>query len=55
MKKKPKKKKTPRIPLDALRKLGSRPITTKKGEKGYKREKAKEETEKMMEEEEEEK
>lgn len=37
-------KKTPRIPIQVLRRLGSHPITTKKGKKGYSREKIKKET-----------
>lgn len=41
----------PRLPIDVALRLGSHPITTKKGEKGYDREKSKEETQKLIEEE----
>jgi hypothetical protein len=36
-----KKKLKPRLPLDAVLKLGSYPITTKKGAKGYDRKRLK--------------
>lgn len=41
----------PRIPVDLLLKLGSHPIMTKKGEKGYDRKKAKNELSRQQEEE----
>jgi hypothetical protein len=41
----------PRLPLEALRRIGSRPVTTKKGAKGYDRELKKEEARKAVEEE----
>lgn len=51
MPKKTSKRKTPRVPLEALRRLGSHPVTTKKGEKGYLREKAKKQADEMIKEE----
>lgn len=42
---------TPRLPVDVLLKLGSHPIMTKKGEKGYDRKKAKNELSKQQQEE----
>ena len=44
-------RKTPRLPVEALRRLGSHPLTTKKGEKGYQRERAGKEARDMVEEE----
>ncbi|MEK6672040.1 MAG: hypothetical protein AABY42_01005 [Nitrospirota bacterium] len=41
---KKKKRTTPRIPLDAVMRLGSHALTTKKGSKGYDRKKARVET-----------
>ncbi|UCG77467.1 MAG: hypothetical protein JSV21_07750 [Nitrospirota bacterium] len=35
MKKKKKRKKGPRLPIEAVLKTGSKPHTTKKGKKGY--------------------
>lgn len=46
-----KKLKKPRIPPDVLRRLGSHPITTKKGKKGYLREGLKKETKDIVNEE----
>ncbi len=34
----------PRLPVEAVLRLGSRPVTTKKGAKGYDRERSKTET-----------
>jgi hypothetical protein len=44
------KKIKPRLPLDAVLKLHSLPLTTKKGKKGYNRKSLKEQTEKRIEE-----
>jgi len=49
MKKSPRK--IPRIPLDALRRLGSHSVIGKKGDKGYDRQKAEEEAKKTIKEE----
>jgi hypothetical protein len=50
--KKPIKKKTikPRLPIDAVLKLHSLPVTTRKGKKGYDRKRTKKETGKSIEE-----
>ena len=45
-----KKKIKPRLPIDAVLKLHSLPLTTKKGKKGYDRKRMKHETEKNIEE-----
>lgn len=44
-------RKTPRVPVEALRRLGSHPLTTKKGEKGYNRERAEKDAKDIVEEE----
>lgn len=46
-----KKRIAPRIPIGAVTRLGSHPVTTKKGEKGYDRERSREETQRMVQEE----
>jgi len=45
-----KRKPRPRLPLEAVLRLRSHPITTKKGEKGYERKSVKKETKKIIEE-----
>jgi len=45
-----KKKIKPRLPLDAVLKLHSLPLTTRKGKKGYDRKRTKKETGKSLEE-----
>lgn len=45
-----KKRIKPRLPLDAVLKLHSLPLTTKKGKKGYDRERMKKESGKSVEE-----
>jgi hypothetical protein len=45
-----KKKIKPRLPLDAVLKLHSLPVTTRKGKKGYDRKRTKKETGKSLEE-----
>jgi len=44
-------RKIPRVPLDALRRLGSHSVIGKKGDKGYNRQKAEEEAKKTIKEE----
>lgn len=52
MKKKVTKKRiAPRLPIGVVTRLGSHPVTTKKGEKGYDRERSREETQRMVREE----
>jgi hypothetical protein len=47
--KKPKKKKPKhRLPIEAVLKLGSYPVTTRKGEKGYDRKRLKKQTRKIV-------
>jgi len=48
--KKPSKKKKPkpRLPIEAVLKLHSHPITTKKGAKGYDRKRVKQQTEEII-------
>lgn len=50
IKKSIKKKVAPRLPIDAVLKLRSLPVTTKKGEKGYDRKHLKQQTKRMIEE-----
>jgi hypothetical protein len=45
------KKLKPRIPVEAVLKLRSHPVTTKKGKKGYDRKSIKKQTEEITEEE----
>lgn len=47
-----KRKPKPRLPMSAVLRLGSHPVTTKKGEKGYDRERLKKQTQEIIEEEE---
>ncbi len=42
------KKPKPRLPLDAVLRLRSHPVTTEKGKKGYSRKSIKEETKKII-------
>lgn len=50
--KKPRKKKKskPRLPIEAVLRLRSLPVTTKKGKKGYERKKIREQTKEIIEE-----
>jgi hypothetical protein len=52
--KKPRKKKKskPRLPIEAVLRLRSRPVTTEKGKKGYMRKKIRKQTKEIIEEEE---
>jgi len=46
-----KKKPKPRLPITAVLRLRSRPVTTEKGKKGYERKKIKKQTKEIIEEE----